>query len=970
MNSESIQTIKIFISSPGDVYDERMIAAKVIEGLSYDPLLIDRVHIKSIAWDKGNSSVPLLATCTPQTAISSGMPKPSECDIVIVIMGARMGTPLPDEYRRADGSLYLSGTQWEFEDALERARIEGNPEILVYRKTEKVSLDPSDSNFLNNYEQWKKVQEFFAGFSNELTGSISMGYNEFEKPEDFRQLLEKHLKLIISKKIKNIKASKHTVASPETPSPIPLWEGSPFPGLRAFAEKDEPIYFGRGHEVDELIESVKINPLVAIVGVSGSGKSSLVGAGLIPRLRRGAIINEGGTSQNWSYVKFSPNADPFFEFSNALLLQVEPLKGDPILFSNRRNALIESLRSNPLCLQDLVRSTNHSQPGKARLFIFIDQFEELFTLTNEEDREEFIKLLVSATTKPAFSFHKNSMNEGIAVQFIITVRADFYHRCIDYIEFSKCLRQGTFPLSTPSMASLHEMITKPAARAGIVFEIGLIEKILADTGDQPGSLALMAYTLDELYKLSEKSSGNTKLLSVSTYNQIGGVQGAIGKRAEFIFDSLSEDAKNQLPILFQELVSIDHRGIETRERAFFNSVNKNSAINELIDRFTEARLLVQSSSDRGPVIEVAHEALFRNWERLSEWIELTRNDLYQLKQMQRAAQVWEKKGRSRDFLWLGEKSSEIQEVIKRLNPHLSQVEAEFCKPEQAHLLEELEDESVQHIRRHEIGMRIALIGDTRHGVGVNDKGLPSISWIKVPGGNTLFEGKTISIADFYISKFPITYIQYQSFIEDPYGFDNPKWWSGFPKKFTETKMRFQVMKTSNSPRDNVNWFQSLAFCYWLNEVLDPADLPTIESQMVVENFEIRLPTEWEWLHAAQAGNSQNIYPWGRNWKNNVCNSLESGLAHSISVGMYPGGRNPLGIEDLGGNVREWCLNDFVNFKNDPHLDYYGRASKGGSFASIKEFSKCTARYCDDPDEHPSDDGFRVVYSPKQNTLVE
>ena len=134
----STHRLRIFLASPGDVVDERALALRVVEQLEYDPLLRGRITLEAVAWDKPGGGTPMLATMTPQEAIDRGLPKPSQCDIVVVIIWSRMGTPLPDSYTKPDGGRYASGTEWEFEDAVRAATESGRPRVLVYRRSEKV----------------------------------------------------------------------------------------------------------------------------------------------------------------------------------------------------------------------------------------------------------------------------------------------------------------------------------------------------------------------------------------------------------------------------------------------------------------------------------------------------------------------------------------------------------------------------------------------------------------------------------------------------------------------------------------------------------------------------------------------------------------------------------------------------------------------------------------------------------------
>jgi formylglycine-generating enzyme required for sulfatase activity len=184
--------LRIFLASPGDVAEERAIAREVIGRLPYDPLLRDRITVDLVAWD-GPGGVPMEATLTPQEAIRRGLTRPSACDILVVILWSRLGTPLPTDWEtRPDGSAYRSGTEWEYLDALRAAEQTGSPRILVYRRTEEPVFRPSDPAFLERYQQWQAVDAFFA----ELRDA-ARGYNSYESASLFAAQLEDHLKALV-----------------------------------------------------------------------------------------------------------------------------------------------------------------------------------------------------------------------------------------------------------------------------------------------------------------------------------------------------------------------------------------------------------------------------------------------------------------------------------------------------------------------------------------------------------------------------------------------------------------------------------------------------------------------------------------------------------------------------------------------------------------------------------------------------
>ena len=935
--------IRVFLSSPGDVADERALALKVIEQLPYDPLLRGQIMIEVVAWDKEGAGTPLLATMTPQEAINQGLPKPSECDIVVVIFWSRMGTPLPEEYVKPEeyhfstaGDLadwrYLSGTEWEYVDAVQSARKTGKPLVTVYRRMEDPIIKLSAPDFMQKREQWQRIEDFFGTFVNP-DGSIRQGYNAYKTPDDFKAQFETHLKVLVKRLLSEVSPpvkSLPKVVSPEESAP--LWHGSPFPGLRAFTPDDAPIFFGRGRETDELIKKVSENRFVAVVGASGSGKSSLVAAGLLPRLKDRAIVGSqdwllphlhGDERREWTGVRFTPGElsdNPFV----SLAVRLAPMVGQ-----NARE-VAEALASDPKRLGQLCLEALAGQPDWAEVLLFIDQFEELFTLArNDILRGKFVAML-------------SDIAHIERVRTVVTLRADFYHRCVEHEALAEVLRAGSFPLAAPGERALYEMITRPAERAGLTYEnADLPERILADTGQEPGALALLAYTLDELYQ--DCCDSNDGVLSRAAYEALGGVQGAIGERAESVFAGLSPAAQAMLTHVFRELVEVDERGTATRQRAPLARFEGNDAAWTLLEKFTDARLLTAGGTGAEAVIEVAHEALFRHWKRLAEWIETAQDDLRLLRQVRLAAAEWDANRRDRAFLWPDERLKPVYAMVERLQPRLDEITQDFIRPEAERLLAELENVDTPHQRRSAIGERLAAIGDPRSGVGLRADGLPDIVWCAVPGGEIELEDDkgAFTVQPFYIAKYPITFIQFQAFLDDPEGFENDTWWAGLTEKYRKQEMAAQRSKFDNHPRDSVSWYQAIAFCRWLTIKLPKSGWPQ-GSIPIREDWQIRLPTEWEWQQAATGGNPANEYPWGSEWDNRRANTRDAGLSRATAVGMYPQGAalpiqmdgSQLEVLDLSGNVWEWCLNDCDNPENIGLSSSEYRVLRGGAFDDV------------------------------------
>lgn len=679
----SIPYIRVFLSSPGDVAPERKVVLDTIDRFPNRPAFRDKVAFRVVAWDKIGADTPMLANMTPQHAINARLPLPSDCDIVVTIFWTRMGTPFVDE----DGVEYMSGTHWELMDALKSP----NTIPVIYRRLEEpqFKIDEHDKR-----DQYERLRDFFSSEMFYKDGRIQSGINVYQDLDDFRIKFETHFEELVLQALENIPEEPedppeefsnddhvHIVETMEWPV-----GKSPFPGLRAFTKEDEPIFFGRERETDRLVNHVARNRFVGVIGASGSGKSSLVWAGLLPQLEANAINNEDTGSKDWIIATLTPGNDetPIHGLVQALLDSL------PALQDEDRESLLVKLVSNlqnpdggkasealvnikPASILELVNKALLSEKDWVELLIFVDQFEELFTIADTKYVVPFADII------SALASHNR-------VRIVVTMRADFYHRAVEHNDLAELLRTGSFPLSTPKREALEKMILRPAEYAGLTLEDGLVERILDDTGDEPGNLALMAYALDELYYEGKEDT----ILTIEEYERVDGVQGAIGRRAETSFNALSQKVQDTIKVVFRELVEVDERGTATRQRIPISTFDGNPDALKLIDSLTRARLLVTSYDKtlKKVVVEVAHEALLRSWPRLTDWIESTQEDLRLLRQVRNAAREWDRHGRPDAFLWQHERLEPVYKMQKNLGVQFNTVEEEFTRSEAERRFEE------------------------------------------------------------------------------------------------------------------------------------------------------------------------------------------------------------------------------------------------------------------------------------------
>ncbi|MDQ5854132.1 MAG: protein kinase [Chloroflexota bacterium] len=394
---------------------------------------------------------------------------------------------------------------------------------------------------------------------------------------------------------------------------------NPYKGLRAFQEADAPDFFGREalvqHLVTRLAEPSTLQRFLGVVGPSGSGKSSLVRAGLVPALRQGILPGAG----RWFVVTMLPGAHPL-DALEAALLQVAV---DPSA------SVMEQLEQDE---HGLSCAITRILPDDAatELVLVVDQFEEVFTLVEDEaERLHFLNSLVAAVSEP----HSR-------LWVIITLRADFFDRPLLYPTFGEVIRQRTAPVVALSPDELRRAIVGPAARAGLNLEPGLVTAIVTEVGAQPGALPLLQYALTELV---ERRDGRT--LTLAAYRASGGVPGALARRADELFAGLTTPEQRATHRLFLRLVALGEGSENTRRRVRRSEVASladGPQIDTVLETYARHRLLTfdHDAETREPTVELAHEALLHAWSRLRHWLIEDREGLRLQRRLTDAAQVW------------------------------------------------------------------------------------------------------------------------------------------------------------------------------------------------------------------------------------------------------------------------------------------------------------------------------------------
>jgi hypothetical protein len=624
------KSLRIFISSPGDVVPERRRAQLVIDKLAKTYARF--FSIEPIMWE----AEPMLAAGHFQDQIIP----PSETDIVVFIVWSRLGTPMPEktetrEYRGIDGRVPVTGSEWEFEDALAAQKKRGTPDVLAYRK----EADPIVS--LKNAvtlaaakDQWDRLNDFWnRWFTNR--DQLQAAFSTFIDLDGFEAKLENDLRKLIERRIEALRAMGRN-------APVPIWHESPFRGLDVYRFEHAPIFFGRSAMTKAAVEQLTSNAentencrsFLLILGASGAGKSSLAQAGVLPALTWRGIVPEVGVWRRALMHPGSHSDGPFAALAQSLVAETAL----PELLAPKQSITelghhLKAAANDPSfpivgALSQVEQSARtHGKLLKietARLVLVVDQLEELFTASEltADDRNAFIRSL-----------------DGLArcgrVSVLATMRSDYWHRAAETpLLVDMAAGNGRLDLLPPGQDDVFEMIRQAAQAAGIEFETDPIRgtkldaTLAMDAAREPGALPLLSFLLDELYKEDIQTDGGSTL----TYNsmrKLGPLEGAIAKRANLVLDALSAEVQAAIPKVLWELVTISSADAEPTTQVapmtrFPEGSPEGKIVNVLLD--PQVRLLVAEGDGEGARVRLAHEALITHWEKAKRLIARHRDD--------------------------------------------------------------------------------------------------------------------------------------------------------------------------------------------------------------------------------------------------------------------------------------------------------------------------------------------------------
>jgi tetratricopeptide (TPR) repeat protein len=448
----------------------------------------------------------------------------------------------------------------------------------------------------------------------------------------------------------------------------------PFQGLQYFTEEDAERFFGRETLTARLVARLKQERFLAVIGASGSGKSSLVRAGVIPALRGGRMLAEGVLppvqAPRWAMLTLAPGAHPLETLATAL--------SGPEAALSELAGLRDELAEKPEFLS-LAVGRYLNQQRRPHLLLFIDQFEELFTLCRSpQEREAFISALLQAV----------SGENQAALTVLIALRADYYADISRYDQLRLVVAEHQEFIGAMNRDELASAIDRPLALGNWKIQEGLIKTILDDIGYEPGALPLLSHALHETWL---RRRGRT--LTLSGYTEAGGVRGAIAQTAESVFRGLPPEQQPVARMIFLRMAEIGQDTQVTRRRATYAEMITRATdelvLEAVIQVLAEARLVItgvlpgaqleKDWSVSGRVVEVAHEALIREWPAFRGWLEEDREGLILHQNLTADARDWVKMERDAGMLYRGGRLQRALEWAGKNQDALSLLDEQFLQ---------------------------------------------------------------------------------------------------------------------------------------------------------------------------------------------------------------------------------------------------------------------------------------------------
>lgn len=476
----------------------------------------------------------------------------------------------------------------------------------------------------------------------------------------------------------------HAIMHPERTA-LTIAEG-PFRGLLPFAERHASVFFGRDAEIAALLERLRIQPVLPVLGPSGAGKSSLIQAGVIPRLRE---------QEGWVVLAMRPGPRPFETLASRLERRDSGVFYTPpagVNDTGRSRSLLEVesraeiLRAAPRRLSVMLRELADAEDAK--VLLFVDQLEEVFTMVDEADQKRFLEAVCTAA---------DDVDEPVRV--VLALRHDFVDRLSTDGELGRELSRFMV-LKAPNADSLRHILEAPVTQSGYRYEDErLVEQMIAAVSGEPSCLPLIQFAAARLW--DERDEEN-KLLLRSVYDEMGGVGGALAKQADSLLGALPSEQQKIARTLLMRLVTPERTRRLVPRKTALDGLGRDAEV--VLKHLTEARLVSVSKIQRGDdlMLELAHESLIHTWRTLAEWIDHSEDELRLLGEATQAAELWQKRGRRPEELWGADALRDIDRGLRQVSTEIPELVTGFIAASR--------EADKKRTRRKRIGFAAALVG--------------------------------------------------------------------------------------------------------------------------------------------------------------------------------------------------------------------------------------------------------------------
>ncbi|MEJ2208465.1 MAG: BTAD domain-containing putative transcriptional regulator [Anaerolineae bacterium] len=463
---------------------------------------------------------------------------------------------------------------------------------------------------------------------------------------------------------------------------------APFKGLRYFGEEDATLFFGREELTARMVDHLRTSRFLAVVGASGSGKSSVVRAGLVPALKRGdAPVQDGHVHV------ITPTAHPLESLAVSLTRDETSLSAAALM--------ADDLARDPRAL----RLYAQRQVGGAGelLLLVVDQFEELFTqCRSEAERQAFVDNVLTAACPPVPGEEDSECDAGQHVAVVVALRADFYAHCSPYAGLREALERHQVFVGPMSREGLRRAVEEPARQGGWAFQPGLVDLLLQEVKDEPGALPLLSHALLETW---HRRRGRT--MTLAGYHEAGGVRSAIAHTANRVLDELDPEEQVIARRIFVRLTELGEGTQDTRRRVALSELVSGAAdasrVEAVLHRLAAARLVTVGEG----TAEVAHEALIREWPALREWLDEGRESIRLHRHLTESARAWQRLDRDPGELYRGARLAQASEWAEAHAGELNPLEGAFLSASLDHARQLEAEREAQRQRELEAARRLA-----------------------------------------------------------------------------------------------------------------------------------------------------------------------------------------------------------------------------------------------------------------------